>query len=162
MASYYRPFSHAEFQSWMEAIEFKPVDVPGALEYAYQRDILCKRVADRLDRFKVRIMSSVDMRTGMSRDVGGDAIRVLLLDTHLQTQNGSTRIVADWTVNRTVGARENTIQRARDVWGYVSEHPEHHCSCGALMAVRKGRNGKFLGCTAFPTCTKTKPIEDGL
>ncbi len=30
--------------------------------------------------------------------------------------------------------------------------------CGAKMLIRKGRSGKFLGCSAYPKCRNTKPV----
>jgi leucyl-tRNA synthetase len=32
--------------------------------------------------------------------------------------------------------------------------------CGASMIVRRGRRGSFLGCSAYPRCKNTKPIDD--
>ena len=33
--------------------------------------------------------------------------------------------------------------------------------CGSEMIVKNGRNGKFLACSAYPTCKNTKAIDDG-
>lgn len=33
--------------------------------------------------------------------------------------------------------------------------------CGEKMMVRWGRTGKFLGCSGFPKCKNTKPLEEG-
>ncbi len=31
--------------------------------------------------------------------------------------------------------------------------------CGSLMAIKWGRHGRFLACTAYPNCKNTKPLE---
>lgn len=159
MSSRYRPISYTEFKLSMDEIGFEQIDLPEAMEFAFERVINCASTKDRPNRFKIRIMSSVDQRTLMTREVGADAIRILLLDT--QPMGGKKdKIVKDWTAFRTTNGLQNTLQRARDAWGYVSKHPEHHCSCGSLMVERKGKSGKFLGCTGYPECRQTKPISE--
>ncbi len=163
MASRYQSISYAEFRSWMDKIGFTQVTLPGVFEYAFERVVNCKATQDRPDRFKIQIMSSVDVNTNVTREVGGDAIRVLLLDTKpvpVAGRRWQEKIVADWTVYRTAGAHQNVVQRARDAWSYVSQHPEHHCSCGSLMVERKGKGGTFLGCTSYPECKETKQIGE--
>jgi len=40
--------------------------------------------------------------------------------------------------------------------------PKHACpDCGAAMRLRKGTNGAFWGCTAYPECTTTLPDANG-
>lgn len=40
---------------------------------------------------------------------------------------------------------------------------EEKCpACGAAMAVKTGRFGKFLACSSYPTCKTTKPITTGI
>ena len=34
--------------------------------------------------------------------------------------------------------------------------------CGAKMLIRKGKSGKFLGCSAYPKCRNTKPVPTDL
>lgn len=39
------------------------------------------------------------------------------------------------------------------------EKPTVICSkCGSPMKERKGKHGRFLGCTSYPHCTHTKPL----
>ena len=33
--------------------------------------------------------------------------------------------------------------------------------CGAKMVIKVSRRGRFLGCSAYPTCTNTKPLPKG-
>ncbi len=151
--SRYRAISHADFLRTMSEIGFAETRVPGAAEYAYER--MVNNGPHPSERFKVRVFSSVAMDTGWSRECGGDAIRVLLVDTVLK------RPVLDWTVHRTENALPNATKRAREAWGYVMR-PEHHCpSCGAMMVKREGKRGEFLGCTAYPVCEMTRTISHG-
>ncbi len=34
--------------------------------------------------------------------------------------------------------------------------------CGSPMAIKWGRHGRFLACTAYPSCKNTKPLEGGI
>lgn len=147
--SRYRPIDLATFAALMRDKGFNEISLPGTAEHVWERPIDCRLSSGR---FKVRIYSSID-GTGVTREVGGDAIRVQLFDTV------RSRPVGDFArVHRTENALVNTIERAREVYGYVSQHPEHHCTCGSLMVAR-GKSGKtFLGCTSYPTCKNTRPI----
>jgi hypothetical protein len=149
MASY-RSISYATFAKAMREIGFKEVSLPGTWEHVWEREILCRLSQGR---YKVRILSSVDMQTGVTRDRAADAIHVLLLDT-----NRNDRVVLNLRVNRTERALTNTVKRAREAYGYVSAHPEHHCTCGSLMVVRQSKRGEFLGCTNYPECKETRRI----
>jgi len=33
------------------------------------------------------------------------------------------------------------------------------CECGKKMMLRKGKHGKFFGCTGFPDCRKTREVD---
>lgn len=44
----------------------------------------------------------------------------------------------------------------------VEEHTDEVCDkCGAPMAIKHGRYGRFLACTAYPKCRNAKPLKDG-
>lgn len=145
--SRYRSISLERFSDRMTAMGFAPMRVPGCLEHVFERVITN---GPNPGRFSVRIYSSID-DTGHTRDVGGDAIRVLLMDTVFD------RPALDWRVYRTENALDNMHARARDAWGYTM-NSDHHCSCGALMVERSSRNGAFMGCTNYPHCRRTRPV----
>lgn len=43
------------------------------------------------------------------------------------------------------------------------EYADEKCEkCGSPMAVKKGRFGEFLACTAYPKCKNTRPLSHGL
>lgn len=146
----YRPFDHQTFAEWMAEIGFVGIDIQGTWEYVWQRPVVTRN--DRSNRYMVRIYSSVSQHDKMSRDVGGDAIRVLLFDTVRD------RPVQSYRVYRTESAKQNTIKRAREAYGYALK-PEHVCQCGSLFVLRTGKKGTFLGCSSYPECKETKPLK---
>jgi hypothetical protein len=149
----YRPISYGQFLAAMSDIGFSEVSLPGTWEHAWERLITCRLSQGR---YKIRILSSIDITTKVTRDCGSDAIRVLLLDTQGKRPD---RPVMDFRVHRTLNALANTVKRAREAYGYVSKHPDHHCTCGSLMVVRGKPGREFLGCTAYPDCKQTRPIQ---
>ena len=45
----------------------------------------------------------------------------------------------------------------------VSEETDEHCEkCERPMAVKTGRNGRFLACTGYPDCKNAKPLRVGV
>jgi len=36
------------------------------------------------------------------------------------------------------------------------------CDCGKKMMLRKGKHGKFFGCTGFPDCRKTREVDGSM
>jgi len=149
MSARFRPISYVQFQKWMTEIGFVEAILPNVWEHVWLRPIRCSLSPD--ERFQVRVFSTISRNTGMTRAEGTDAIRVQVFDT---VRN---RPAKDFPrVLRTEGAHNNTIERARAAYGYVSQHPEHFCACGCLMVERKGSKGVFFGCTGYPACKMTK------
>ena len=132
------------FEAEMDDMGFAHINIPGTLEMVFERDI-------PNSDFAVRIYSSIDPRHGVSREVGTDAIRVLLFN---KVKDRSLKI--EKRVNRT-GSEDKVLarvrNRARDVWAW---HTNNKCSCGGVMVQRKSASGSFLGCSNYPTCKKTK------
>ena len=143
----YRPFCRQDFEVLMTQIGFTEVCLDGVFEHVYQRIIYNGPFPS--DRFAIRIYSSVDIATTVTRDNGSDAIQIFLYDLKIN------KIVCKWKVHRTKNALLNTKERARDAWNYVMK-AEHHCHCNSLMVERSGKRGIFLGCNAFPTCNYTR------
>ena len=99
------------------------------------------------ERLAIVVFSSVDERTGVSRDSGNDAIRVVLMweDKKSSTEKwhaiGSTK-----RVNR-IGTWRKNLKKRLSNW---KDMLEGQCpDCGAPLTVRKGEHGKFLGCTRY-------------
>lgn len=158
--SRYRPIVREEFEATMNGIGFSEVPVEGN-ERAYQRTITNGPTPNR---FAVRVFSSILKGAGVSRDCGGDAIRVHVIDMHLRDAANRPKIVADFArVYRTAGALENTKERCREAYGYVVKNHHLHCpKCNAMLAKRtvKSTGRSFFGCTAYPACNHTQQIEN--
>lgn len=143
----YQAIYHNEFSSLMADMVFDNLSLKGCAEYVYQRTI---NNGPNPGRYAVRIYSSIDS-SGVTREVGSDAIRVVLVD--LTTD----KMIESWRTNRTQNALVNVKKNARVAWGYVMDH-HNHCDCGGLMVERKGKNGNFLGCSMYPVCKATRKI----
>lgn len=53
--------------------------------------------------------------------------------------------------------KETSVQR-KDV---TQEALEENCpTCGKPLSIRLGRNGRFIGCTDYPTCSYTRNLDD--
>lgn len=134
----------------LELCEFVRADQNGCWEEVWVRPVTSS--AGKEFPYEVRIYTSVDIRTGFSRECGEDAIRLVLWD------KGTDRPVkaAEKRVYRTKNAMLNMVEGARELFRFVFSAQK--CSCGGLMLERKGKNGPFLGCSRFPVCTKTAQI----
>lgn len=145
----YVPVRRIAFETEMLDMGFAHVDVKGTLELVYER-----RIPNSV--YGIRILSTIDPRNGLSRDVGTDAIRVTLWN---YTKERPVKV--ERRVNRTGtedGVIKRTRDRAREVWGWAVNN---QCSCGnGVMVERKGPKGKFLGCSNYPTCKKTAQIKE--
>lgn len=111
------------------------------------------------ERLALVVYSSIDERTGFSRDSGNDAIRVVLMweDKKSSTEKwkaiGSTK-----RVNRIQTWRKNLKKRLSN-W---KDMLEGQCSdCGAPLTVRRGEFGKFLGCSRYDStdCDYTESYD---
>jgi hypothetical protein len=152
----YFPIPYAQFAATMSEKGFIEVDMAatGTWEHVWERAIDCRLSQGRI---RLRILSSISRNTGMTREAATDVIHVQLLDT--QHRKGGERLVLDQRVFRTQNALSTLIERAREMYGYVSQNPRHHCTCGHLM-VHRGKDRPFLGCTAFPECKETRSLEE--
>jgi len=136
----YVPISIAEFKAVMTEMGFEDIEVPGNYEYVFERKM-------NEPRFSVRILSSISLSNGMTRDSGEDVIRVMLYDHVLDRPSYNE------TIKRTKNALSTLRNRAREAWVYKNHHK---CQCGAIMTLRMSQTKHFFGCTAYPTCKNTK------
>lgn len=102
-------------------------------------------------QYYIKIFTSIDLRTGVSRENGSDAIRIRIWDS-LNKEFLKVKIPK---ILRTQNCLTNTLDRAREAWTLVQK--ASRCECGGLM-VERGKESKFLGCTNFPECKKTRKI----
>lgn len=131
--------SQREFESAILPLGFKPVSLDGTKEFVYGKRMDCNGSA-----FTVRVYSGVDIRTGVSREVGSDAIRVCMVG---RNSDGSIYgVCKDRRVNRT----KNWALNLRERLSHFDCDAVHSCpKCNAPLALRKGKNGDFLGCSEY-------------
>ncbi|QWF71385.1 type I DNA topoisomerase [Methylomonas paludis] len=56
-----------------------------------------------------------------------------------------------------ISEKENSVQRS-DV---TQESLDEKCpECGSALSIRLGRNGRFIGCTNYPTCSYTRNLGE--
>lgn len=146
MATFHE-ISAKDFTEAMGKIGFALISLPNVFELVFERRF-------EETRFSIRVYSSVSAHSGMTREKGSDAIRVMIHDYDLDVDAPIS------VVKRTQNALTNLVVRCREAFVWKNAHK---CKCGAIMAVRDGKRGKFLGCSAFPKtkCGETKPWEGG-
>ena len=71
----FNPVSRSDFETVMGQIGFRQAAVEGVLELVYDRQIVVK---GKPIEFDVRIFSSIDPNTGITKRKGEDAMRVVL------------------------------------------------------------------------------------
>lgn len=151
MGARYVAFSLADFEPFMKEMGFHITPDPNAWEYVFEHVIAPD--ADRYpdfpqNRFAIRVHSSIDRSTKLTRDVGTDAIRVSLVDK--KTNRGHRAFTR---VHRTINARSNMRLRCREAWKAVVGKTAICDRCSSLMVerstVRNGKKEKFLGCSGF-------------
>lgn len=93
--------------------------------------------------------------------------------TELECERCGSPMVIKWGKNgrfiacSNYPACKNTANIIRDDSGRVdrkeSETTDIRCEkCGKNMVVKEGRFGKFLGCSGYPECSYTRPIDTGV
>lgn len=102
--------------------------------------------------FLIKIYSSIIR--GESREVGKDAIRVVLYSN--QTGNGAL----SRRIYRVPGWGERMIKVAREFYRLAEKADEVSCRiCGAATIPRKSKFGYFLGCSKYPKCRGTISLK---
>ena len=161
----YVNIAESAFRAKLEGdMGFAQVRIDGTSEIVFERPIVTKGGDTG---YTVRVYSSVF--GGSTRDVGEDAIRVLVINNEtrrpvrLHGEKKGSKVGK--RINRTApnGISEDErvaalLGRVRDrcaeMWALVRDNkcPE----CGSVMALRKGKHGEFKGCTNYPECTHTE------
>lgn len=148
----YAEFSVDEFFRFLQDMpgEWEHVDNARTNEFVYETHDF----AEGWNGLTLRVYSTVDKSTGMTRGKGEDAIRLVVWDRHTNkpvTGKKKTLRIQTWEKNLSKKIKE------------YMEQPEEHISkcpeCSELMLVKEGQYGKFLGCQRWPDCDGTKEIE---
>lgn len=145
----YHPITVEEADEFLTPQGFQRIALDGVRELVYAR----RADADGL-ALSLRIFTGIDA-SGQSRDVGEDAMRVVLF---WRREDGTiTKCATSKRVHRVQGWRKN-LQDRIDTTRVEKRCPD----CGAPMVRRtgkskiaKGERYDFFGCSTFPVCRKT-------
>lgn len=147
-----------EFDTFITARKFQPIDVPGTNEIVYARSYTID--AEHYDKpvhLSLRVYSTIE--DDVSRAAGDDAIRVAVY----ALQRNDTIIMLGITkrVHRVAGWRENLTKRL-DNW--QTDLIAMRCpQCQAPTVIRKPGRGQtwiaFYGCCRYPVCRGTLPYK---
>jgi len=143
VAANYCDITRGEMASLLEPKGFRVIEVPKCHELVWELPF------KDMPRLSWRIFSSISPASGTSRGCGQDAIRVVVWDKQVgKPITGANR------TNRVPGWRDRLKAKVRSVGTSLKlvKCPD----CGAFMIERKGKFGKFLGCSRFPRCKTTK------
>jgi len=146
MAHFYN-ISLDEMREFLESQGFAQVKPPRTTELVFG-----KRVDQENIPLTLRVYTGINP-SGHSRPVGKDAIRVVLF---MQTPDMKiTKLGGSKRVHRVLFWKKN-LQDRIDSW--LDFMPKHKCTkCGCPMVPRKGKYGKFLGCSNWD-CKNTSNI----
>lgn len=168
--SKYVTVTEADMRSMMEGeCGFEQIRLNGTYEIVFQRQVESKQ--GRKFPYAVRVYSSV--ANGTTRDVGEDAIRVVLINTVTdrpvkimgEGRKGGKKSKAGSRINRTAptgipteervaGLLGRLRDRCRDYFYHIVANP---CpKCHGALSLRHGGGNDFYGCTNFPECKHTQ------
>lgn len=154
MTKEYVPISYSEFHDRMVSINAVQKNISGCYEHVYEIPVITR--SNKSYPYKIRIYSSIDIETGVSRECGEDAIRIMLVNS-----SSDRPLRVEKRVNR-VGNEvlKRVVDRSRDLFKYAINQ-NHHCpKCGSLLVTRKNKDKKsFIGCSSYPDCKYTKEGE---
>ena len=113
-----------------------------------KKDIVCECLFDvdtKYSNLKIRIYSTISIYSKSSRPIGTDAIRLVLWDSVSQLPFGS-----ETSTKRTVGWDKRLIEKIKDLETSI----KGICpKCGGYLIYRKGKFGKFIGCSNYSNKT---------
>lgn len=132
-------------------------------EWVHGREVVFDIAPPNCPAF-MRVYTSLAYGADEVRGCGEDAIRLVIASN---CGSRTVTIGASRRIYRTApkGPEEERIIRflsrfegaMRDVYADTRRVPACR-QCGAVMVVRNGKNGSFLGCGAFPGCRHTEPL----
>lgn len=153
--SNYTPITKAQFERGLYIIRdrigggkigyIRPTIPDNTKEYVYE-------IQTAYPEIVIKIYSTIDVRSNVSRTIGTDAIRTVALYKNKQLFYKATKTL------RLKTWQDNLEAKLREIMDKIITVPI--CPvCGTMMIQRKGRNGLFWGCINYPTCTKTFNIR---
>lgn len=148
----YTRISLEEFQEFMDSLPYDfTADLPeNTIEVVFETDEAVIFEKDVV----LRVYSTIDSRTGLSRDHGADAIRTVLWSKDLDKPVGGrtkTMRITTW--------RKNLRKKIESIMDETSEYVNRCDECNGFLVKRDGKYGEFLGCVNYPECNNTEEIE---
>jgi len=148
----YTEITESEMDDFLLGKGFKEVDLDGVREKVYGY-----RFSVDGNPFTLRVYSTIDERTGVSRDCGNDAIRVEIYkwdyDAGEPVHVGhSKKVLRIETWKKNLGKR---LKNVKEMFGPKCP------SCASMMVRRSGSNGDFWGCSKYHVtdCSGTRNID---
>lgn len=111
-------------------------------------------VVTRHPSIVLKVFTTIDKRTGFSREKGADAIRTVLWDSKNGkpvTGRKKTLRIKTWKKN----LRPKVEELIEDADDYIKECSE----CTGWMVIRESQYGKFYGCSHYPSCKNKEDYE---
>lgn len=106
------------------------------------------------DRLSIRVFSSIDSRTGVSRACGADAIRCVVWNHDIEEPVGGrvrTHRISTW--------KENLSDKITSLYSQWRKYDQRCPDCGGCLVLRDGKHGEFHGCVNYPSCDHTENIS---
>jgi len=149
-------FTRKEFEEFLDSLEYDFDLAEHAIgEYVYE---YCDPIEGHPE-VSVRVFSSVDKQTDVTREKDSDAIRTVIWDSNSRTVIGGktkTLRIKSWRKN----LRAKIVDLIEDTESRVTRCPnkDEAYKCSGWLVKREGEHGKFLGCTRYPTCEYTEEV----
>lgn len=135
-----------EMKNILEALGFEYVDMRSINDYVTTEYVFQKYLDKGNKQYTLRIYTSVSKYTDDSRDVGTDAIRLVIYTDGKHIAEGRT--------NRTQNWKKNLVERITKWNEMFKLCPQ----CGNVLKERVGKFGMFMGCTSYPQCGYTERV----
>ncbi len=138
-----------EMKNTLESLGFEYLDMRSINDFLTTEYVFQKYIDKDGVLYTLQLYTSVDKHTDKSRDVGSDAIRLVIYS------NKSKYFIAEGRVNRTTNWIKNMKQRIATWDTMFKICPQ----CGATLKERMGKYGLFYGCVSFPACGYTEKTQ---
>jgi hypothetical protein len=139
----YVPIDAAEMQAVMRDMGFDALPQRPGAEIVYARTIGRRPV-------QLRVFSSVVPDAGVSREVGQDAIRIVL---HSTTTDRPIPVEFS-RVYRTKNALTTLKDRAREAWSYAKDHTCDRCHGVMVERTNRKTGERFMSCADWKECNQ--------
>lgn len=148
MPAQYVNVTQDDIEAFLQPQGFKKLTLAGVTELVYG-----KRVDVDGRQLTLRVYTGINP-SGNSRGVGEDAIRCTVF---WRNDEGTVKMIGgSRRVHRVKGWKKN-LQNRLDKF---AEQLGPSCpNCNSPMVLRDGKRGEFWGCSNYPECKSTKPVE---